>query len=254
MESALESLLPRNWAICISEATRNDLCNRLPALPANHVFVTSLAASESFHPCGDAAFCAATRAKYQIPQNPYFLSLSTLEPRKNMEHLVRCFAALTQEPAMRDFNLVLVGNKGWKYEALLEEIERNTAARGRVILTGFVDDEDLAALYSGAVAFVFPSLYEGFGLPPLEAMQCGIPVIASNTSALPEVVGDAGILVSPSDADALCAAMISLANQPAQREELSRRSLQQAARFSWERCVAQTMAAYRFAVASQGRS
>src|SRR5205823_2310457 len=114
----------------------------------------------------------------------------------------------------------------------------------RVILTGYVDDADLAPLYSGALAFLFPSLYEGFGLPPLEAMQCGIPVITSNTSSLPEVVGPAGITLDPTDADALCQAILELSHRPSLREQLSLASLAQAQHFSWERSTQQLLDAY----------
>jgi glycosyltransferase involved in cell wall biosynthesis len=120
--------------------------------------------------------------------------------------------------------------------------------RDRIVMTGYVAEDDLAPLYSGALAFVYPSLYEGFGLPPLEAMQCGTPVITSNTSSLPEVVGDAGIMVDPLDQDALCDALSRVHGSAALRRELSRRSLARARQFSWERCIDQTLAAYRTAL------
>jgi glycosyltransferase involved in cell wall biosynthesis len=122
------------------------------------------------------------------------------------------------------------------------------ALRGRIVRTGYVIDEDLASLYRGALAFVYPSLYEGFGLPPLEAMQCGTPVITSNTSALPEVVGDAGIMVDPRDRDALSASMLTLCRNGTLRESLQRKCLARASRFSWEHTVACTIAGYRAAL------
>ncbi|HTP65773.1 MAG TPA: glycosyltransferase family 1 protein, partial [Geobacteraceae bacterium] len=131
------------------------------------------------------------------------------------------------------------------YDKIFAELARHDFSRERVIVTGYVADEDLAALYSGAIAFVYPSLYEGFGLPPLEAMQCGVPVITSNTSSLPEVVGDSGILVDPRDADALCAAMLSLYKDSDRREMLAQSALQRAAEFSWKRCVDETVRAYK---------
>jgi len=118
------------------------------------------------------------------------------------------------------------------------------------VLTGYVPDEELSALYSGALAFIYMSLYEGFGLPPLEAMQCGVPVIASNTSSLPEVVGDAGIMLDPQDVEGLSRAMKELITNVYFNEELARRSAEQAARFKWDRCVEETTAAYRFALKS----
>ena len=119
-----------------------------------------------------------------------------------------------------------------------------------LILTGFVDEEDLAALYGGATAFAFPSLYEGFGLPPLEAMQCGVPVLSSNRSSLPEVVGDGGILPDPTDADAWSAAMLDLWLHADVRDRMSAAALRRAAQFSWKRCIEQTVQAYQAAVAA----
>jgi glycosyltransferase involved in cell wall biosynthesis len=127
-------------------------------------------------------------------------------------------------------------------------VEGLPAIRGRIVLTGYVDDADLAPLYRGATAFVYPSLYEGFGLSQLEAMQCGTPVIASNTSSMPEVVGDAGILVDPRDGDALCQAMLDLCRDAPMRARLSERSLARAARFTWERTTREALAAYRAAL------
>ena len=248
MQRALASLTPDRWAFCISEATKQDLCNYLPSLAPERVFVTPLAASDKFYPCEDAAFRAQILGKYGIPDAPYFLSLSTLEPRKNMDHLIRCFSALSKEPGMEDINLVLVGERGWKYEAILEIVAQTNRAAKRVILAGYVADDDLAALYSGALGFVYPSLYEGFGLPPLEAMKCGIPVIVSNTSSLPEVVGDAGLSVSPTDSDALSQALLEVARDSSLRRDLSARSIEQAKKFSWEKCAGQTVTAYEKAV------
>ena len=145
-------------------------------------------------------------------------------------------------------NLVLVGGKGWHDDKIFHALELQNDLRGRIIVTGFAPDADLSPLYSGALAFVYPSLYEGFGLPPLEAMQCGTPVITSDNSALPEVVGDAGIMVNARDEDALCAAMWQLYAHPARCNDLSAKSLQRAEQFSWEKCRALTIEAYRFAL------
>ncbi len=246
----MQSLLPDSWALCISEATKADLCNYIPIAP-ERVQVTYLAADpDLFYPCTDAAAIQATRRKYGIPTGPYILSVNTLEPRKNIAQAVRAFVRLVQEQQIPDLQFVLVGAKGWKYDTIFDTI----AAAGlmglqeRIIVTGYVENADLAPLYSGALAFVYPSFYEGFGLPPLEAMQCGVPVISSNTSALPEVVGDAGILVDPHDGDALCQALWTLYRDPAQRATLAAAGLARAQRFSWARTVAQTLAAYQTAL------
>ena len=194
------------------------------------------------------------RERYGIPPgSPYLLSLSTLEPRKNLAHTIRSFAAIVQSNAAPGLHLVLAGGKGWLFDDIIYEIKlAGTAVRDRIILTGFVEDTDLAPLYSGATAFVFPSLYEGFGLPPLEAMQCGTPVITSNTSSLPEVVGDAGIMLDPKDQDGLCQAMLDVYNKPELRSQMSQKSLAQAAKFSWERCAEETISAYRTAISAKG--
>jgi glycosyltransferase involved in cell wall biosynthesis len=146
---------------------------------------------------------------------------------------------------MREMSFVLVGHDERGSGEVARAIAEQPALRGRVILTGHVEDGELAPLYSGAAAFVYPSLYEGFGLAPLEAMQCGTPVITSNTSSLPEVVGGAAMMVDPEDDDALCAAMLAVCRDEALRERMRSAGLAQAARFSWERCTRQTLDAYR---------
>lgn len=246
----IESIDADDWVFCVSHSTKNDFCNYLKYIDADKVFVTHLAASELFYPCFDYEKIAFTRTKYNIPDVPYILSLSTLEPRKNIEQTIRCFARLVQQENIKELYLVLVGTKGWKYEKLFEVISNYNALKERIIITGWVDDEDLAALYSGALAFVYPSFYEGFGLPPLEAMQCGVPVITSNTSSLPEVVGDAGIMVPPTDADALCQSMLEIYNRPSLREAMSLKSLERAKQFSWEKCTQETISAYKTALSS----
>jgi glycosyltransferase involved in cell wall biosynthesis len=247
----LETLRPQDFALCISQSTKNDLCNYRSDLNPQRVFVTSPAASELFYPCTNAATLAETRRKYHIPEGaPYFLSLSTLEPRKNIEQVVKSFSRLVTEQGISDLSLVLVGVEGWDYGRVLDAVRTFELSKDRIILTGYVADEDLAALYSGALGFLYLSLYEGFGLPPLEAMQCGIPVITSNTSSLPEVVGDVGMMFSPSDQDGICQAMLALHGDVALREELSQRSIKRAQLFTWERTVQETIAAYKIAVSN----
>ena len=243
------SLGPEDFAVCISQSTKDDLCDYRRDLDPARVFVTYLASSELFHPCADAGSQAAVRRRYKIPEGvPYLLGLSTLEPRKNIEQAVRCFARLVREQGVRDLRLVLVGTRGWDYDRIFEAVADFDISRDYIILTGYVADEDLAALYSGALAFVYLSLYEGFGLPPLEAMQCGTPVITSNTSSLPEVVGDAGLMLDPSDEEGICQSMFDLYRDASLRAEMSRRSLERARQFSWERCTRETLAAYRLAL------
>jgi len=246
--ATLQSLKPDDWVLCISEATRNDLCNHLPQMDPKKVLVTYLGASDGFFPCKDPVMIAGVRNKYGIPDGPYILTLSSLEPRKRMDHLIQCFARMVQEQNISDLNLVLAGPMGWKYEKIFEMLSEHSDLKRRIILTGFVDDDDLPALYSGALAFAYPSLYEGFGLPVLEAMQCGVPVITSNTSSLPEVAGNAGIMVNPKDGDALCQAMLEVHRNPALRRQLSSNALERSRRFSWQKSVDETIAAYQAAL------
>lgn len=241
----LHSAGPEDSFICISNATRDDLCNYRSDILPSRVFVAYPAASDIFYPCSDPEGVSQVRQKYGIPDGPYLLSLSTLEPRKNIPQTIRCFAKVIHEQRLNDLNLVLTGSKGWKYQQIFETLSNYKPARSRIILTGYVPDEDLAPLYSGALAFVYPSFYEGFGLPPLEAMQCGTPVITSKTSSLPEVVGGAGIMLDPTDEDSLCQSMLALHQNQSLRKELSLKSLKQAEKFTWEKCVQSTITAYQ---------
>lgn len=236
MRKILESIDEHTIPVCVSEATKNDLCEATGTSP-ERVSVIHLAASkEVFYQETNKKKIANTLKKYNIStDSKHLLSVSTLEPRKNIERTIRAFLKLIQQEHIHDLNLVLVGTKGWQFDGILDEIKSNPALKERIITTGFVADEDLAALYSSAIGFVYPSLYEGFGLPPLEAMQCGTPVISSAKSSIPEVVGDAGILLEPTDETAISAAMLQLYQNEDLRKELSQKALLQATKFSWER-------------------
>lgn len=237
---------PADRVITISHSARADFCN-YTGFAADRVHVIPLAADEVlFRPCDDLERIAAVRAKHGIPEGHYLLSVCTFEPRKNLPHLIRSFVELLRaHPELDELTLVLTGGQGWMFEPILAELAGAELASGRIVTTGYVPDDDLALLYSGALAFLYLSLYEGFGLPPLEAMQCGTPVIVSNTSSLPEVVGDAGILLSPDDQDGLCQSILDLHRFPNQRARLANKSLLQAQQFSWEKNVQQTVEVYR---------
>jgi alpha-1,3-rhamnosyl/mannosyltransferase len=172
----------------------------------------------------------------------YVLCVGNREPRKNLAAAVRAFAAA----GAADCSLVVAGVRGWRNAEFERAVERTGA---HVAIAGYVSDDDLVRLYSGAACLVFPSLYEGFGLPPLEAMACGTPVIASDRTSLPEVVGDAGVLVDPRDEDALAAAIAALLEDESRARELGERGRERAARFTWERAADATVAAYREALA-----
>jgi glycosyltransferase involved in cell wall biosynthesis len=240
----------RDWVTCISDFTRQEFCE-YTGMARERVFVTPLAASDHFRPITDREVIAAVRSRYGLPEGQYFLSLAAPQPRKNLVHLIRSFFRMLEDERLSDTYLVLAGSKeqGWMFEEIFAAAESLSKQRSRIVFTGYVHDEDLPALYSGAVAFVFPSLYEGFGLPPLEAMACGTPVITSNTSSLPEVVGGAGLMVDPHDEDALSQAMLDVLNNGRLRQELNRRGTKRAAEFSWEKCADETIRVYEAAVA-----
>ena len=248
----LGSLSPAYWYTCISESTRQDLL-ATGRCDSAKVSVTPLAAGRIFRPHPDAAEAATVRVNYGVPADtPFLLSLCTLEPRKNLIHVIRSFLRLLRESPARlpdGLRLVLVGTSGWHYGPVHELVaSAEPAFRERIVFTGFMPDEDLPAFLTFTAGFLYLSLYEGFGLPPLEAMACGAPVVTSNTSALPEVVGDAGILLGPHDEDGLCQTLLNLLGNERQRQDLSRRALARAATFSWERCAQETLAAYRRAL------
>ncbi|MGK7874695.1 MAG: glycosyltransferase family 4 protein [Xenococcaceae cyanobacterium] len=236
----------RDWIICISQHTKQDLCEYTGMNP-ERVFVTHLAAADHFYPVTDSEIITSTLKRYKIPKSPYLLSLCTLEPRKNLSFLIRCFSQIIADDPNLELNLVLVGVSGWKNANIFQSARDNPDLKSRIIFTGYVPDEDLSAIYSSATAFVYPSLYEGFGLPPLEAMQCGTPVITSNTSSLPEVVGDAGIMIDPKQEDELCQALLKVINNSDLRATLAQKSIERASQFSWARCAEETVRVYRLA-------
>lgn len=241
----LESIDEDTRVICISHATKNDLCNFLPSLDPNKVFVTHLAASSLFYLCKDQLKIEAVKRKLGIPAGHYILSLSTLAAHKNIVQTIKCFSHIVEEERLNDLSLVLVGASGWNSNLIFNLIKASPKIKDRIIVAGWVSDQDLAPLYSGALMFVYPSFYEGFGLPPLEAMQCGVPVITSNTSSLPEVVGKAGILVDPNDGVSVCQAMLEIYYSGELRQKMSDDSLVQAGQFSWKKCAEQTIEVYK---------
>ncbi len=242
----INSIQPDTHAICVSESTKIDLLE-ISGLEESQVFVVPLAASHDlFYQVLEPEIIHQTLNKYAIPVNqPYFLSISTLEPRKNIDAIIKSFSDLIRQEKIQDLNLVLVGTKGWDFEKIFEAISIAPQIKDRIIFTGYVPDEDLAALYSGALSFVYMSFCEGFGLPPLEAMQCGTPVICSNTTSLPEVMGDAGILVSPTNTDEITEAMLKIYQNNDFRILLKQKSLQRAGYFSWKKFANENWKVYQ---------
>jgi glycosyltransferase involved in cell wall biosynthesis len=226
-----------DWLVfSISECTKRDLLSYRPDIPERQVIVTHLGADERFTPDAGAAHQNQVRSRHGIPSDAsYVLSVATLEVRKNLACVLEGFSRYLNDSGDAGTLLVLAGMKGWKLESLEQQLRDDPRLRGRVILTGFVPDEDLPALYAGASAFVFMSHYEGFGLPPLEAMSCGVPVITSNTASLPEVVGDAAPTLAPDDVEGFATALNTILSDENHRRALSRQALAQASRFSWNR-------------------
>jgi glycosyltransferase involved in cell wall biosynthesis len=230
--------------IAVSESTRQDLV-RLYGLSPNRVDVVYNGVDAAFRslPSGEVA---AFRARRGLPER-FLLFVGTLEPRKNIVRLVEAYAHL---PRPR-IPLMLVGGRGWFYDQVFARVEELDLA-GEVCFVGYVAAEELPWWYNASEALVYPSLYEGFGLPVLEAMACGTPVITSNTSSLPEVVGQAGMLVEPTDVVALTEALRRVLQDAALRAQMRTAGLAQAARFSWQGTAGGTVKSYRRALATRG--
>jgi glycosyltransferase involved in cell wall biosynthesis len=228
-----------------SQSTRRDLIELLKAEP-ERVTVVYPGVEPRFHSVQDTAVLAGVQAHYHLPSR-FVLGLGTLQPRKNFEGLVEAFGRMLSDhigdPTFAGLNLVIAGGKGWMYEEMLACIERSALA-DRVRFVGFVDDTDLPALYSLAEVFAFPSRYEGFGLPVLEAMACGTPVVAADNSSLPEVVGEAGLLVDERDPDALAAALARLLTDKGLRQGLAAAAATQVQKFTWDAAARQVVRLY----------
>ncbi|MCY3932100.1 MAG: glycosyltransferase family 1 protein [Acidobacteria bacterium] len=224
-----------------SEAVKRDLVERV-SVNEGLVVVTPEACDRRFRPV-DAAAVRAVAARHDLPER-YVLAVGTLEPRKNLTRLLEAFSLLLGRRRIApDYRLVLVGARGWLEGPIFRAV-KELELEGHVLFTGFVADEDLPAVYTGASLFVFPSLHEGFGLPLLEAMACGAPVVASNVSSLPEVAGSAAVLVDPHDVEALAGAIAGVLEDDARRERLVAAGLARADEFSWRRTARQTLDVY----------
>ncbi len=225
--------------IAVSEQSKRDVIEAY-GIPAEKITVIYEAADPRFRP-QPPEDVAAARARYGLPER-YVLFVSTIEPRKNLSRLLAAFERV-HAAGLADA-LVIVGKRGWLFDAFFADLARSPA-KDAVIFPGFVPDADLPAVYAGAQAMAFPSEFEGFGLPVLEAMACGAPVVCSDTSSLPEVAGDAALLVDPLNVDALAAALARVLQDEPLREQMRARGLAQAARFSWARAAEETLAVYR---------
>jgi len=246
----MERQMPRTLAqatmiITDAESVRQELIDQL-GVPAARIQAVPLGVEDHFHPRTPAELTPILD-RYHLADLAYLLVVGTLEPRKNLPRLIDAYTRLP-ETLRQCHPLIIVGARGW----LTEDLERRLAPleqRGQIRRLGYVAQEDLPLLYAGAWAFAFPSLYEGFGLPVLEAMRSGVPVLTTNRSSLPEVAGDAALLIDPEDVDAMTTSLERLLTDSEWRASAIDHGVQQSRRFSWERCVDETVAVYRKALA-----
>jgi glycosyltransferase involved in cell wall biosynthesis len=224
--------------IAISENTKNDLLE-LTEITEDKIYIVPGACDERFRPVSDSERLAMVKQKYGV-EGDFILFVGTIEPRKNLVRLLRSYHRIRDEI---DAQLLLVGTKGWRDREIYETYEELQLS-AKVKFLGYVPEEELPHLYSGALFFVYPSIYEGFGLPPLEAISCGCPVISSDVSSLPEVLGEAALYVNPEDESQMAEAMLRLYNDPHERERLSELGLAQSKMFSWEERARMTLRVY----------
>ncbi len=224
--------------ITVSEFSKNELL-RYFTLEPEKITVTHSAAKDIFVPCSPEEK-KRVREKYGVPED-FILFVGSLEPRKNVATLVRAYISLP-EPVRKRHRLVIAGGKGW-LNAEIDTLLKSSGSSG-ILRIGYVDEQDLPALYSAAIVSVFPSLYEGFGLPVLEAMACGTPVISSNSSSLPEVGGDAALYFDPHDTNQLKETLERLLGDENLRAQLSRKGIERARLFSWEKAAQETLGVY----------
>ena len=237
-----------DFLIADSENTRREII-RFLHVPEEKIKVIHLAAGDAFHENVSPESIARIRNKYRI-EKPYFFAVGSIEPRKNLASALIAFKALLEIRRI-DHQFVITGGKGWENESFYRLLKK-LKIDDYLVFTGYVPEKDLPALYQGAEVFVYPSFYEGFGLPVLEAMSSGTPVITSNTSSLPEVAGDAAILVNPAEIFELYEAMEALVTSPSLREDLKRKGLEQSKKFTWEKTARQTLEVYRNVFQQEG--
>lgn len=227
--------------LALTKYTKSEICE-LYSIDESRVDIVYPGVDSLFRQCGREESLELAKQKYHI-NDPYILTLGVIQPRKNLSRLLEGFAILKQNRNIRH-KLVIVGKYGWMEENLTCKID-SLKLNGEVLLTGYAPYDDLPYLYSGADLFVYPSVYEGFGLPPLEAMRCGTPVITGDRSSLPEVVGDAGIMVDPYKPEAFADAISRVLADESLRMEMARKGLDQSQKFTWETTARQVDAIYR---------
>ena len=247
---AMPVAVERAAAIIVdSDFTRGEMQAAFPP-SADRLHTVQLGVDRSFHP-RDATATAAALARLGLAHGRYVLTVGTLEPRKNIDHVLDAYARLPAR--LRDrYALAVAGAPGWRAHRLTQRL-RSLAASGHVRFFASVAQQDLPSLYAGAAAFVFPSIYEGFGLPPLEAMASGVPVLVSQRTALPEVVGDAGVMLDAAQPELTAQRIEALLDDPALAAALRERGLKRATQFTWASCAQKTIAVYRAALQGASR-
>lgn len=220
---------------CVSEFTVKDLHRYKPETAKIPTHVIYLGADDKFKPCDDLNKIADVKDKYHIKTEKYILAVSEITKRKNFVHLLQSFVQFIKNINATDVSLVLVGPLRSGYTEVANQIKDLENYQDKIVQTGYVDDDELPVLYSGATAFMYPSLYEGFGLPVLEAMQCGTPVICADNSSLPEVGGSAAMYVSGRDCQQTADALLKIYTQPKLASKMKQMSLKQAQKFSWQK-------------------
>jgi len=234
-----------------SEFVRRDILQTYE-LPPERVSTIPLAAAEGFRPVTEASEIERIRQTYDIPDR-YILSVGSIQPRKNLAQLIAAYSLLRRERSGDKLpRLVLVGKAAWLYGETLRKIAAS-GIENSIVVTGYVPDNDLPALYSGATCFVYPSFFEGFGIPPLEAMKCGAPVITGNRTSLPEVVGDAALMVNPFDETEIAAAIGRLLDDSDLRATLRVKGLKRAGEFEWNQTARRTLEIYQRVAERRGR-
>jgi glycosyltransferase involved in cell wall biosynthesis len=245
LKAYLDVVVPRSarradHILADSQATKGDLIDLYKIAP-DKITVLLSGVDSSFRRVEDAATRAAIRTKYRIGSRPYIFAIGTVQPRKNYGRLMQALAQV--RAGGHDVALVIAGGKGWLEDPIYQTLE-DLNLRDHVHFIGFADDADLPALYSEALYTAYISLYEGFGLPILESMACGTPVLSGNVSSMPEAAGDAAILVSPTDVEAIADGLMRLYTDSALRADLQVRGYAQAARFTWGRAAEELLAVY----------
>ena len=227
--------------LAVSKATRTDIIEHYSIPPENIAVVYGSYNPVQFQPRADQNELQKVLKKYKLPNSPYFLSLSTLEPRKNLVNTLEAFDAFSKKHSNQDIALFVCGKKGWKYEALFN---KELIASQNIFFTGFIAEEDLPVLYSHALALCYVSFYEGFGLPPLEAMACGTMVIYGSNSSMPEVIGDAGLAADANDVGDIAKQMQMVWQNQEMRAVLKEKALKKARCYSRRTLALSTLQLY----------